>query len=955
MLDSAFRFGGGRGRVTALWAAALCALALMLAPPAAAEFGFSAFDGAVVDENGESYRQAGGHPYAATTTFELNLTTNGDGTVVADGGGLKDVSVDLPPGLVGNPTAVPECPRTLRVPSSIEVTLANPDVNSFCPASSIVGIAAVKVGALGGPVGRYVGPIFNIEPPWGVAAQLGFSFLGQRAYVDATLRPDGTYGLRANVRNASQAASVLGTAVTLWGVPADPVHDSQRCIAFIGTFPATGPLPLCNPNDPRSFLRPHAAGVQPRSFLTNPSACTPPGVGLETRIRAESWNPASAPATASFISHLSPGFPEPPESWGPPAGVEGCDALAFDPSIDVKLDSRQPDSPTGMEVRLTMPQDNIASPVGTVTTNLKRVKVTLPEGMTVSPSSAHGLQGCSDAQLSITTDAPVQCPEASKVGTVEARTPLLDEDLRGAVYIGTQNSDDPESGELFRVFLALDNPARGILVKLRGHVRANPQTGRLEATFDDNPQVPVSEISVRFRGGDRAPLATPPGCGTHTLRAELSSWAGQTASLSDAFTLDCPGVSGFAPRFSAGTVNAVGGAFSPLVVNIDRYDRQQYVAGLSLGTPTGLLAKLKGVQLCPDAQAASGTCPIESRIGTATVGAGPGANPFYVRGSVSLTGPYRGAPYGLVTAARAAAGPFDLGMVVVRQAIFVDPTDAHLTVVSDPLPTIVKGVPLRLRSVSVDVDRPGFAFNPTSCAEKRFDAAIVSASMRVARVAQRFQVGNCRRLGFSPKLTFQLTGKREVAAGRHPALRTVFTQPAQQANSRSVRVTLPLSLALDPENAESDTLCEFLEGQKANPQCPKSSIVGEAVAMTPVLNRPLRGPVYFVKNVRISETGRQIRTLPTLLVALRGEVAFNLRARTNVSGGKLVTNFPLVPDAPVTRFELRLKGGFRGILTVSEGNLCSRKQVAQVEFAGHNGKRLTRSPLMKTPCSRKHP
>jgi hypothetical protein len=545
--------------------------------------------------------------------------------------------------------------------------------------------------------------------------------------------------------------------------------------------------------------------------------------------------------------------------------------------------------------------------------------------------------------------SPAGCPEASKVATVTATTPLLDETLSGEVYVGSQLSDDPESGDMFRIVLVLKQPQRGIFVKLLGKARASKQTGRLEVTFRDNPQVPVSEMTLRFKDGPRAPLATPLDCGPKTVTADFTSWGGQTASRSDSFTIACtPGLNGFAPSFAAGTLTPTGGAFSPFAVRIGRADGQQYLSGVSIDMPTGLLAKLKGVPLCGDIEANAGSCPAGSRVGTATVGAGPGSNPFYLTGSASLTGPYKGAPYGLSVAVRAVAGPFDLGMVVVRQAIYIDPVDAHLSVRSDQLPIIVKGVPLRLRSVNVDVDRPGFTINPTSCAPKRIAATFGGSGGAVSTSNQRLQATECQSLAFKPKLGLRLTGRTQVADGKHPGLKAVVTQRRGQANIGKVQVKLPLSLALDPENAKA--LCEFDDGEKVN--CPKASIIGSARAVTPVLNRALTGPVYFVKGIRIDKkTGRRIRTLPTLLVPLRGEVAIDLRAKSSIQDGKLVNTFEAVPDAPVSRFELNLKGGRNGILVVTGGrNVCRGQQVAQVNSDGQNGKRRDFQVRMTTPC-----
>ena len=805
--------------------------------------------------------------------------------------------------------------------------------------------------------------MFNVEPPPGVAASFAFNLLGSIATIDGTVRADGDYAVTVRSRYANNTAPVLGVRVALWGDPADPAHDNQRCLALSPADLESGVPPECGalsgdqpgtPYGPNSF----PSNLPRKAFLTLPTSCTPPGVGLETKLNVDSWDSSSAPADASFISHLPPGYDPDDEStwdpstWGPPQGPTGCDELPFDPSFSAQPDSSLADSPTGLTVNLGFPQEGLDDPEGLATAHLRNARVTLPEGMTINPSGADGLAACTDAQVGFNSVSPVTCPEASKIATVTATTPVLAEQLTGAVYIGSQLSDDPESGDMFRIILVLQNAERGVFVKLLGKVRADADTGRLETTFAANPQLPVTALSLRFKNGPRAPLAMPPDCGTKTVDASLSSWAGHVVQRSDSFNIACtPDLGGFAPSFQAGTINPTGGAFSPFAVRINRPDRQGYMSGLTIEMPPGLIGKLKDVPQCPDAQAAAGTCGIESRVGTATVGAGPGTNPFYLDGSVSLTGPYKGAPFGLSAAVRVIAGPFDLGMVVVRQSIFVDPIDAHITVVSDPLPVIVKGVPVRLRSIAVDVNRPGFTLNPTSCGPKQIKATMVSTTGAIHQVTQPFQVGDCQALPLRPRLKLSLTGRKQLHDGGHPGVRAVLTQGAGQANLKAVRVKLPLSLALDPERAQSDDLCEFEAGKRVD--CPASSIIGHARAITPVLNRPLEGPVYFVKNVRIHpRTGRQIRTLPTLLIPLKGEVDIHLRAATDVARNKLVNTFGTVPDAPVSRFELTLNGGKRGILVVN-GNPCRRDRVADALMDGQNGKRADRAVKIGMPCAKK--
>jgi hypothetical protein len=486
-----------------------------------------------------------------------------------------------------------------------------------------------------------------------------------------------------------------------------------------------------------------------------------------------------------------------------------------------------------------------------------------------------------------------------------------------------------------------------VYVKLPGQVRADAVTGRVEAIFANNPQLPFARLALRLKSGARAPFATSPSCGPSVFAATLGSWAGQERTVVDGSSIACTGTPAFAPSFDAGTDVPVAGAFSPLRVRIGRADGQPYLRGLSLRMPTGLLAKPAGVELCDDRRATDGTCPPASRVGAVLASAGPGAHPLSLPGTVFLTGPYRDAPYGLSVVVPVRAGPFDLGVVVVRQGIYVDPVSARVSVVSDALPTIVKGVPGRLRGLAVDIDRPGFTLNPTSCAPKSVNATVTALTGESAARATRFQVGDCDGLPFKPRLRLRLTGRGETGIGRHPGIAAAVDVKRGQAAMKRVRVSLPLALALDPGNAKR--LCAYQDGLDVN--CPRASIIGSASARTPLLSRPLRGAVYFVKGLRRDRrTGRMIRTLPTLLVALRGEVAIDLRATSSVQRNQLVTTFDPVPDAPITHFDLNLRSGRDGILVVSR-RLCDRDQVAEVQTDAHNGKRYDPDVRLGTPCA----
>ncbi len=948
---------------TAKLAVALCALLVgagAAVSPAWGAFGISAFDGAVSHSDGEAYTQAGGHPYSASTTFQLNRSIGSNGRPASEGADLRNARIELPPGLIGNPQAMPQCPKTMQIPSQFQSITTEFEPNAWCPLTTIVGLADVTVSHLG--VSRYITPVFNLVPPPGMPAQFGFAIADQKAYISTAVRSDGDYGITVTGSNISEVEIVLGAAVTLWGVPADHSHDDQRCMAFTNlenqnVWKEGDPLPVCNPDFATiaPHLAPHPANIVPLAFLTNPTACTAAGTGLETKLLVEPWNPAVAPDSASFISHRPPGFPLPPSQWGAPQGPTDCKDVPFDPAVKVEADTRKADSPSGLSVEVSLPQKGLLNDTGVAPGHLKRATVTLPDGWSVSPSAADGLMGCSDAQSRVGTLLGAECPEASKIGTVEATTPLLEESLTGGVYVGTQESSDPTSGKMFRMFLALNNEERGIRVKLPGQVRVDPSTGRIETTFDNNPQVPVERILLRLKGGPRAPLATPLDCGAKHATAELESWSGAVVTQTSDLVVDCPGAGPLRPSFKAGVTSNLAGRHTSFLLRVERPDRQQVMDVLALRMPAGLLAKLRGVPRCGDAAADAGVCPESSRVGTVTVGAGPGVAPYFLSGGVYLTGPYKSGPFGLAVAIRAKAGPFDLGTVVVRQQLIVDPIDAHVDVVSDPLPTILKGVPIRLRSLNVDVDRKEFILNPTSCAEQDIVAAFRSSGGSVFATDSPFGVANCTALPLKPKLRIALTGRGQTTDGKHPGVKATVTQRRGDANLKRVRVELPLSLALDPENAQA--LCEFEDGTRVDPTCPKGSIVGRARAVTPILDRPLTAPVYFVKNMRVDrKSGRRIRTLPMLVIPLRGEngIKLNLKGISSVSDNRLVSTFATIPDAPVSRFDLAIKGGKNGILAVSGANICRGRQIAEVDIDGQNHKTSDRDTALHTPCSKKN-
>ncbi|HMJ35015.1 MAG TPA: hypothetical protein VK501_13970 [Baekduia sp.] len=899
------------GAAVASSVAVLAATALA-APVANAAFEITSFGGSA-SINGEFSRQAGAH---ADLTTEFRFPATPALVPVAT---AKTITVDLPPGVVGNPRAAATCTNAELVGG----TFNGVGQSSVCPQAAQIGI--VRVFTQPNDTEGLRVALYNMERPPDLPGLFAFNLAGVTVRIVPRVRST-DYGISATAPSVSEGIKMTGTRVELWAVPADPSHDLDR---FVGDSMSNDNV-IGNP--------PHPSDAPRRPFLTNATSCD--GNAAVTSAEVDTWQNRGVFATASFDRDFD----------GTPFVMEGCDRLPFDPSMTVQPLSHETDAPTGLNVDITIPQSD--EPYGLATAHLRKAVVTLPEGMSVSPSSAAGLGACAPSQIGIGTDAPVTCPSSSKIGTITIDTPLLDDPIQGDVILAKQN-DNP-----FRSLLALYLVAKGpgVLLKLPGRVDPDPKTGRLVATFDNNPQLPFTNLHLAFRGGSKASLATPTACGTYNTHAEFTSWASDTpVSLDTPMVIDegC-GPRGFAPAFAAGAGNPVAGAYSPFTLTFSRKDGEQTLGGLDVTLPAGLVGNVASVPRCPEDQAATGSCPAASRIGYTEALAGPGSTPMKIPEAgkaptaVYLSGPYKGAPFSLSVLVPAQAGPFDLGTVVVRAALFIDPVDAHVTVKSDPLPTIVEGIPLRLRQVSIIVDRPGFMLNPTSCAPSVISAAIFSAEGSVANVASRFQVGDCAALALSPKLAIDLTGKGQTTDGKHPGVKATLTQLGGQSNLKKVSVKLPLSLALDPDNAQA--LCEFADGQKAEPTCPKGSIVGTATARTPILDEPLTGPVYFVKNVRFDKkTGAAIRTLPTLAIPLKGSgVSLIIRASSSVVKNQLVTTFDNIPDAPVSGFQLNIDGGKHGILAVSNADICKASQVANREIDGQNNKQADGSIYMGT-------
>jgi uncharacterized repeat protein (TIGR01451 family) len=891
-------------------------------------FGIDAFDGLVSDAAGSPVTQAGGHPDLLTTSIDFNSYTDPSVVVgarrpVED---VKDVRVDLPPGLVGSVKGLDEC--TLP---ELANGLGASDPRPLCPVTSQVGVTNIRIES--GTPGLV--PVFNMLPPAGVPARFGFNVFGNVVVLDAALNrtDDGGYGLSVRASDIPQGLAINGTTFTFWGVPSDPSHKPQRACSGESNPAAGGPT--CDSGAPR------------KAFFRNPTSCTG-GVGLPTTVTIDSWLDPADFKQATFVSHDPPGYPLAPQDWGPQQGTDGCDTVPFTPVLRSQpAVGAKAGAPAAFAFDVEIPQSD--DPVAVAQSDLKKAVVTLPRGVRVSPSSADGLGACSSAQIALDTTALPTCPDTSKLGTVTIDTPLIAEPVTGHVFLATP-FDNPFK-QLVAVYIVAS--ARGVVIKLPGQVSMDPDTGQITTTFDDNPQLPFSRLHLEFSGGSRAALVAPKRCGTYVTHAVLTGWNGRTVTSDSNFTLTenakgkaCP--STFSPGFSAGTESNGAGRSSSFLMRFTREDSDQEFSSLTVNLPRGLTGKIANADLCRDAQVRADACPANAKIGDVTVGAGAGSSPFFItNGRAYLTESYKGAPFGVAIVVPAVAGPFDLGKVTVRSALFVDKHTANVRIVSDPFPTILQGIPLDVRDVRVNVNKPSFFINPTSCAVKTIAGTLTSTEGAKANVSDRFQAADCGSLGFKPSMTMRVGGRGHTRRGRTSSFSTTLRMPRRgQTNLRFVRVTLPQTI-----NARLNTIndaCSRAEFESDVKKCAHAK-AGTAVASTPLLRRSLSGNVYFVKN------GHPI---PDLFVALRGQVDFDLIGRITIPGGKrLATTFDAAPDVPIRAFTLRLLGGPRTASIGAAANLCSarsRRAKAEVDYIGQNGRvRQVEQALKVGGCAKK--
>ncbi len=909
--------------------------------PGEAGFGVANAAGWIDNADGSADVQAGSHPYEVTNVFALNSIVNSKTGQVVPAEEMRDVDVKLPPGFVGDPNSIPQCKR-----QQFEEGTNGPG----CPIETMVGEDVARLAEAG--AGQFTAPIYNLVPPKGVAAEFAFTLSNNNVYLDARVRSGGDDGITLHVQNVSQR-SVLSNSATFWGVPGEASHDFAREAATEEHF---GCVP-----DGKEFEGVGGCGSTTGSapFVTLPTSC---GATLPFQVEVlNTWQDESAKASAKF---------EAADSDGEPVDLSGCDRLVhFEPTIATSPDTTQADSPAGLSATVKLPQG--VNPEGLATSGLKNVTVVLPEGMAVNPGQATGLAACQPNQENVggpeaeqeSEDGPPECPAASKVGTDEISTPLLPDRLKGSVYVLQSNPPD------LKLLVAASGD--GVNIKQVGTVHLNEATGQLTTTFENIADAPLSEFVLAFSGGAQAALVTPPNCGEYEANSAFTPWGApslENTLVSGRFVIasrpegvPCSTPMGFTPSMTAGATTDQAGGYTDFSLLLQRPDDQQRVRSLSFKAPAGLSGMIASVPLCPEPQAAQGACSSVSQIGHSIVGAGPGPYPLFIPQAgqppapIYLTGPYKGAPFGLSIVVPIVAGPFTLETQVVRARIEIDPHTAQITVVTDPLPTIIDGIPADLRSINAVIDRSGFMFNPTHCASMAFSGTATSTTGTTAAISSPFQVGSCQALKFKPDFQVSTAGRTSKANGASLTAKIVYpttpleaNQASSQSNIASVKVDLPKQLPSRLTTLQKACTAAVFEANPAG--CPEASVVGHATVITPILPVPLRGPAYFV-----SHGGE---AFPSLVVVLQGYgVTIDLVGTTFISkAGITSSTFKTTPDVPFASFELVLPEGRYSALATNlpahDGySFCGQKLSMPTAFVAQNGAVIHQStPINVTGC-----
>jgi hypothetical protein len=862
-------------------------------------FGIDLFDADLVEADA-SPAKAGSHS-DLDLVFELAHFKDKDTGQETTTANADTISFSLPPGLLGNPQAVPSC--------------STGDLVSFgnCSSDAQVGITRVKVGD---PLyTSAVEPIYNLTPPHPGDEVARFGFIADLfpVFIDIKVRSASDYGVTATVHGAPGLGSLLRAKSVLWGNPSASSHDKER-LTPLEAVNCAGGVPCKSDEEKRASTIPPQ---QRKGFITNPSACQEGSVDL------------------TISTYQLPGQVFEKTASLPP--ITDCTGLPFAPTFEAEPTSHEAGAPTGLRTKLLIPQH--LGEGERATSTMREARVTLPAGMQVAAGAANWIGTCSDEEVGYHKEVDTNCPDSSKLGTAKIISPALSVPIEGTIY---QRS--PQPGRQLGLWLTAD--ALGLHVKLPGELEPDKTTGRLTAVFKDLPQVPVEEIDLSVWGGPRAPLQNPDHCGDFTTDFTFAPHSDDPAATGQSTMQITEGCSRpFAPTLHAGVTEPTAGKYSPFVFDLTRPDGDQALRGFELQLPEGAIGKPKGVPLCTDQAAATGTCPAESRIGSLKATTGPGPDPLQVpqagkaEPAIYFAGPYQGAPFSIVSEVPAQAGPFDLGVLAVRSALRIDPETARATVVADPLPQFFEGIGIAYRNLHAVVDRPEFFLNPTDCREMAVTADATSTQGTKAHPTARFQVDGCKALKFKPKLSLKLKGGTKRAS--YPALTAVLKARKGDANIASASVALPHSEFLAQEHI--GTICTRV--QFAADKCPKGSVYGRAKAITPLLDTPLSGPVY----LRSSN-----HPLPDLVAKLGGQVEIDLVGRIDSIHGGIRATFESIPDAPVTKFVLQMRGGAKGVFTNST-DICRGSHRATAVMKAQNGRAVTLRPaLVSSGCGKKN-
>jgi uncharacterized repeat protein (TIGR01451 family) len=904
---------------------------------ATTQFGVERYEFTPENEDGTLDSQAGSHPFQLTTNFNLNqrLELNSHAVPPREEGAapalVRDLHFVLPPGELGNVTIVPQC-------SATDFTTITPAAINLCPANTALGVARVTINEpniFQGVVTETV-PVFNLKPAPGEPARFGIELDKVPIVLNTRVRTGSDYAVEVSAINTSQAVGVLDTQLSFWGIPGDSRHDAARgweCVDN-GRYTSAAKKP-CVP----------LGEASPRPFLTNSTACGP----ASTTVTGRSWPSGPLGATTFTLAG----------EYKLPSGFTGCELLPFSPTIGVEPDTHSTSSPTGLTVKIDVPQDSTLSATGLAEGTVEATRVALPQGVQASPGAANGLLTCETDQFGLEgipessqvdnrhfSPGAIKCPDASKIGSVAIKTPDLENELTGGVYLAHQNTNP--FGSPLVLYIFAEDPVSGVKVKLAGDVDINQTTGQLTSTFVNTPPVPFESLTLKLFGGGRASQATPAQCGDYKTDALFQPWSKPEVPGSASFSITsgpgggpCPSnPQPFGPSLAAGaTETTKAGAFSGFSVTLAHSDSDQPMNGIEVHLPLGAAGMISSVTPCSEPPVGQEwNCGADSLIGKTSSSSGFGSTPFTLPGKAYLTTGYNGAPFGLLVSTNAEhAGPFNLGVINVRSRINVDKNTAQVTTTTDPgprneiVPTMIKGVPVDLKQISVTIDRSKFTFNPTNCSPLSTTGTLRGAQGGLANVSAPFSVTGCDQLPFKPKLTASTQGNASKANGA--SLKVKVEAAPGEANIAKTKLVLPITLPsrlTTIQKACRDTVFEV------NPAaCDEGSNIGTATVHTPVLKNPLSGPAYLVSHGNAG--------FPDVEFVLQGEgITLILDGQTDIKKGITTSTFNAVPDAPVTTFETTLPEGPHSALTsnVPESkhfSLCGQKLVIPTTITGQNG------------------